>query len=226
MWCPWQDSFEDDRAKILMILCASPDPRDLHKTINTLEYGAKAKCIVRLPNSPLKEQLSAAKAEQLGVLEARLSKKDAYIEKLRRDNETKNRANEEREQELERKERELAELREKEKRRTPGKLEGELQRKRKGFHDDDDEDVSPARKRKIEELTALVTQQQREIDLMRVRAEKAEAELLHLQRSYNLNSNARVVQTQVESSSGKEGLDKRMSGLSPSKSSSLALPFI
>ncbi|AQL08208.1 P-loop containing nucleoside triphosphate hydrolase superfamily protein [Zea mays] len=42
-----QDSFEDDKSKILMILCASPDPKELHKTISTLEYGAKAKCIVR-----------------------------------------------------------------------------------------------------------------------------------------------------------------------------------
>ncbi|KAL4320142.1 hypothetical protein GQ457_18G006790 [Hibiscus cannabinus] len=33
--------------KILMILCASPDPKEMHKTICTLEYGAKAKCIVR-----------------------------------------------------------------------------------------------------------------------------------------------------------------------------------
>ncbi|CAI9775997.1 unnamed protein product [Fraxinus pennsylvanica] len=36
-----QDSFEDDKSKILMILCASPDPKELHKTIATLEYGAK-----------------------------------------------------------------------------------------------------------------------------------------------------------------------------------------
>jgi kinesin family member 11 len=43
----FQDSFEDDKSKILMILCASPDPKELHKTISTLEYGAKAKCIVR-----------------------------------------------------------------------------------------------------------------------------------------------------------------------------------
>nr|XP_040247421.1 kinesin-like protein KIN-10A [Aegilops tauschii subsp. strangulata] len=30
-----------------MILCASPDPKELHKTISTLEYGARAKCITR-----------------------------------------------------------------------------------------------------------------------------------------------------------------------------------
>ncbi|CAB4284817.1 unnamed protein product [Prunus armeniaca] len=42
-----QDSFEDDKTKILMVLCASPDPEEIHKTISTLEYGAKAKCIDR-----------------------------------------------------------------------------------------------------------------------------------------------------------------------------------
>jgi len=199
-----QDSFEDDRAKILMILCASPDLRDLHKTICTLEYGAKAKCIVRLPNSPSKEQVSSARAEQLQILEARLTKKDVYIEKLRKENEAKQRQNEERERELERKERELSELREKERRRVPEK---EVQKKRKGLHDGDDEDfnLSPTRRRKIEELTALVAQQQREIDLMRIRAEKAEAELLHLQRSYNLSSHvARVAHTHADSSDAKE----------------------
>ncbi|XP_078440479.1 P-loop containing nucleoside triphosphate hydrolases superfamily protein [Wolffia australiana] len=45
-----QDSFEDDKSKILMILCASPDPAEIHRTISTLEYGAKAKCIVRAAN--------------------------------------------------------------------------------------------------------------------------------------------------------------------------------
>ena len=202
----WQDSFEDDRAKILMVLCASPDVRDLHKTICTLEYGAKAKCIVRLPSSPSKEQVSAIRAEQVQMLEAQLTKKDVYIERLRKENEERQRQNEERERELERKDRELAELREKEKRRAPEK---EVQKKRKGLHDGDEEDfnLSPSRRRKIEELTSLVAAQQREIDLLRIRAEKAEAELLHLQRSYNVSSNARVGQGSrgAESSDAREG---------------------
>ncbi|AQL03134.1 P-loop containing nucleoside triphosphate hydrolase superfamily protein [Zea mays] len=46
-----QDSFEDDKSKILMILCASPDAKELHKTVSTLEYGAKAKCIVRVAHA-------------------------------------------------------------------------------------------------------------------------------------------------------------------------------
>ncbi|KAI3814019.1 hypothetical protein L1987_18761 [Smallanthus sonchifolius] len=36
-----QDYFEDDKSKILMILCASPDPKELHKTVSTLEYWNK-----------------------------------------------------------------------------------------------------------------------------------------------------------------------------------------
>ncbi|PHT29088.1 hypothetical protein CQW23_31313 [Capsicum baccatum] len=51
-----QDSFEDDKSKVLMILCASPDPKKLHKTISTLEYGRKSKCIVHGPHTPLKEK--------------------------------------------------------------------------------------------------------------------------------------------------------------------------
>uniref|UniRef100_A0A1J3HQ84 Kinesin-like protein KIN-10A n=3 Tax=Noccaea caerulescens TaxID=107243 RepID=A0A1J3HQ84_NOCCA len=42
-----QESFEDDKSKILMILCASPDPNEMHKTLCNLEYGAKAKCILQ-----------------------------------------------------------------------------------------------------------------------------------------------------------------------------------
>jgi len=52
-----KDSFEDDKSKILMILCASPDPKEIHKTISTLEYGAKAKCIVRGPHTPNKDKI-------------------------------------------------------------------------------------------------------------------------------------------------------------------------
>ncbi|KAF8117450.1 hypothetical protein N665_0010s0027 [Sinapis alba] len=47
-----QDSFEDHKSKILMILCA--DPKEMNKTLCTLEYGAKAKCIVRGSHTPNK----------------------------------------------------------------------------------------------------------------------------------------------------------------------------
>ncbi|BBH01813.1 P-loop containing nucleoside triphosphate hydrolases superfamily protein [Prunus dulcis] len=51
------DSFEDDKTKILMVLCASPDPEEIHKTISTLEYGAKAKCTVRGPHTLIKDKI-------------------------------------------------------------------------------------------------------------------------------------------------------------------------
>ncbi|KAJ0447680.1 putative kinesin-like protein [Helianthus annuus] len=61
-----QDSFEDNKSKILMILCASPDPKEMHKTISTLEYGAKAKCIVRGPHTPIKGDGSSSSDVMLG----------------------------------------------------------------------------------------------------------------------------------------------------------------
>ncbi|KAJ0680736.1 putative protein S-acyltransferase [Helianthus annuus] len=61
-----QDSFEDDKSKILMILCASPDPKEMHKTISTLEYGAKAKCVVRGPHTPIKGDDSSSSDVMLG----------------------------------------------------------------------------------------------------------------------------------------------------------------
>ncbi|GMI70392.1 Phragmoplast-associated kinesin-related protein 2 [Hibiscus trionum] len=66
-----QDSFEDDKSKILMILCASPDPKEIHKTVCTLEYGAKAKCIassngsIYTPNKLREKQRNEAHNELL-----------------------------------------------------------------------------------------------------------------------------------------------------------------
>ncbi|KAJ4871543.1 P-loop containing nucleoside triphosphate hydrolases superfamily protein [Raphanus sativus] len=51
-----QDSFADDKSYILMILCASSDPKEMYKTLCTLEYGAKAKCIVRGSHIPNKDK--------------------------------------------------------------------------------------------------------------------------------------------------------------------------
>lgn len=76
-----QDSFEDDQSKILMILCASPDPKEIHKTICTLEYGAKAKCIVRGPHTPIKD-----KNEDGVILGSRLAAMDQFINKLQMEN--------------------------------------------------------------------------------------------------------------------------------------------
>ncbi|KAK6913190.1 hypothetical protein RJ641_022791 [Dillenia turbinata] len=48
--------FEDAKSKILMILCESPYPKELHKPISTLEYGAKAKGIVYGTQTPVKDK--------------------------------------------------------------------------------------------------------------------------------------------------------------------------
>ena len=69
-----------------MILCASNDPKDIQKTISTLEYGAKAKGIVKLPKSHLKEKINTT--DQV-VLETRIKVMNALIAKLQADNRLK-----------------------------------------------------------------------------------------------------------------------------------------
>ncbi|TYH27183.1 hypothetical protein ES288_A02G049200v1 [Gossypium darwinii] len=104
-----QDSFEDDQSKILMILCASPDPKEMHKTICTLEYGAKAKCIVRGPHTPLKDKNDdSASAVNLG---SRLAAMDQFINKLQMENKQRERERNEAHKALVKKEEEVAALR-------------------------------------------------------------------------------------------------------------------
>ncbi|CAL8161109.1 unnamed protein product [Prunus armeniaca] len=59
------DYFEDDKTKVLMVLCASPDPEEIHKTISTLEYGAKAKCTVRGPHTLIKDKIGTEDSSAL-----------------------------------------------------------------------------------------------------------------------------------------------------------------
>ncbi|KAK9020198.1 hypothetical protein V6N11_054688 [Hibiscus sabdariffa] len=75
-----QDSFEDDQSKILMILCASPDPKEIHKTVCTLEYGAKAKCIIRSSNTLNKDKNEDSSSAV--ILGSRLAAMDQFIHKL------------------------------------------------------------------------------------------------------------------------------------------------
>ncbi|KAK6929851.1 hypothetical protein RJ641_003945 [Dillenia turbinata] len=74
--------FEDVKLKILMILCESPDPKELHKPIFTLEYGAKAKGIVHGAQTPVKDKardesqvwrLSSDSEKSPGMLPDRIS---------------------------------------------------------------------------------------------------------------------------------------------------------
>ncbi|PHT28487.1 Filament-like plant protein 4 [Capsicum baccatum] len=83
-----QDSFEDNKSKILMILCASPDPKELHKTISTLEYGGKAKYIVRGPYMSLKEK-GEEDSSLAVILGSRIAAMDQFIHKLQMENKLK-----------------------------------------------------------------------------------------------------------------------------------------
>ncbi|XP_078162069.1 P-loop containing nucleoside triphosphate hydrolases superfamily protein [Carex rostrata] len=80
-----QDSFLDDKSKILMILCASPDPREMHKTISTLEYGAKAKCIVRAAHPATPKPSSQTNSESINLLASQIALMNQHICELQRD---------------------------------------------------------------------------------------------------------------------------------------------
>ncbi|KAF5821362.1 putative protein S-acyltransferase [Helianthus annuus] len=103
-----QDSFEDDKSKILMILCASPDPKEMHKTISTLEYGAKAKCIVRGPHTPIKGDDSSSSDVMLG---SRIAAMDQFISKLQMENKIREKEKNEAHKQLQKKEEEITSLR-------------------------------------------------------------------------------------------------------------------
>ncbi|KAJ8639228.1 hypothetical protein MRB53_015922 [Persea americana] len=184
-----QDSFEDDKSKILMILCASPDPKEMHKTISTLEYGAKAKCIVRsthTPNAKDKEHSSYT------VLGSRMAAMDQFILKLQMENKLKEKERDEAHKELLRKEKEVAELRAKlelvEEKRLVSKdeeisskvdertqiLKAELQKKL--YECQQMENEFDELGRRMEEK---ILQQQVEVEMLRRRLEEIETELCH-----------------------------------------------
>ncbi|KAL9225175.1 hypothetical protein vseg_001126 [Gypsophila vaccaria] len=108
-----QDSFEDDKSKILMILCASPDPKELHKTICTLEYGAKAKCIVRGPHTPKDEKLNGEDSSSAVILGSRVAAMDQFIMKLQMENKQREKECNEARKQLMKKEEEVSQLRSK-----------------------------------------------------------------------------------------------------------------
>ncbi|KAE8677638.1 Plastid-lipid associated protein PAP / fibrillin family protein [Hibiscus syriacus] len=76
-----QNSFEDDQSKILNILCASPDPKEIHKTICTLEYGAKAKCISKQREREKEEARKALekKEQEVAALRSLLEVKGSGV---------------------------------------------------------------------------------------------------------------------------------------------------
>ncbi|XP_043693799.1 kinesin-like protein KIN-10A isoform X2 [Telopea speciosissima] len=186
-----QDSFEDDKSKILMILCASPDPKEIHKTICTLEYGAKAKCIVRGFTTPTKDKDGAENATSAVVLGSRIAAMDQFILKLQMENKLREKERNEAHKELLRKEEEIAALR--------AKLEAiegrgfgaseqeinlkvnertqilklELEKRLQDCHQKANEFVELGRRRMEEKIL----QQQQEVEMLRQRLEEIETAL-------------------------------------------------
>lgn len=68
-----------------MVLCACPDPEEIHKTISTLEYGAKAKCIIRGPHMIIKDKIGTEDSSA-AILGSRIAAMDDFILKLQREN--------------------------------------------------------------------------------------------------------------------------------------------
>ncbi|KAK6933896.1 hypothetical protein RJ641_036790 [Dillenia turbinata] len=81
-----RDSFEDTKSKILMILCESPDPKELHKPISTLEYDAKAKGIVHGTQTPVKDKARGEDSFSAVMLGSRIAAMDQFIMKLQMEN--------------------------------------------------------------------------------------------------------------------------------------------
>ncbi|CAM8995125.1 unnamed protein product [Rhodiola kirilowii] len=185
-----QDSFEDDKSKILMILCASPDPKEIYKTISTLEYGAKAKCIVRGPHTPVNDKLGSEDASV--ILGSRLAAMDQFISKLQKENKIKEKERDEAHKELMKKEEEIVALRTKLK-AVEGKgiesvgedvinskvaertrnLKLELEKQIEECKKMTDRFVELERKR----MEQTILQQQQEVEILRRRLQEVELEL-------------------------------------------------
>ncbi|XP_042512952.1 kinesin-like protein KIN-10A isoform X2 [Macadamia integrifolia] len=186
-----QDSFEDDKSKILMILCASPDPKEIHKTISTLEYGAKAKCIVRGFTTPTKDKAGAEDSTSAVVLGSRIAAMDQFILKLQRENKLREKERNEAHKELLRKEEEIAALRAKleaiEGRGSGASeeeinlkvnertqiLKLELEKRLQECHQKANEFVELGRRR----LEEKILQHQQEVEILRQRLEEIETTL-------------------------------------------------
>ncbi|KAJ8765188.1 hypothetical protein K2173_011448 [Erythroxylum novogranatense] len=181
-----QDSFEDDQSKILMILCASPDLKEIHKTICTLEYGAKAKCIVRGPHTPIKDKMGADDSSQV-ILGSRIAAMDQFISKLQMENKLREKERNEAHQQLMKKEEEVAALRALIEEKGPTSeeeinlkvnertqmLKFELEKKLEECRRMAEEFVELERRR----MEERIIQQQQEVEMLRRRLEEIEFEL-------------------------------------------------
>ncbi|KAK6941396.1 hypothetical protein RJ641_026773 [Dillenia turbinata] len=106
-----RDFFEDAKSKILMILCESSDPKELHKPISTLEYGAKAKGIVHGTQTPVKDKAQGKDFFSAVMLGSRIAAMDQFIMKLQMENKSKEREHNEAHKKLLEKEEEFVLLR-------------------------------------------------------------------------------------------------------------------
>jgi kinesin family protein 3/17/kinesin family protein 11 len=106
----FQNSFEDEKSKILMILCASPDPKELHKTVSTLEYGAKAKCIIR-PAQASTPRDKMNSEDSSTILNSRIVAMNQFIYMLQKENKQREKERNEAQTVLRLKEEELAQVR-------------------------------------------------------------------------------------------------------------------
>lgn len=170
-----------------MILCASPDPKEIHKTISTLEYGAKAKCIVRGPVTPVKEEDSSSAV----ILGSRIAAMDEFIMKLQMENKVREKERNEAHKKLMKKEDEVAALRAKlelveDKGSTPSEeeinmkvfertqiLKQKLEKKLEECQRMANEFVELERRR----MEERILQQQEEVEVLRKRLEEIELQL-------------------------------------------------
>ncbi|KAL0725745.1 hypothetical protein Bca4012_040344 [Brassica carinata] len=183
-----QDSFEDDKSKILMILCASPDPKEMHKTLCTLEYGAKAKCIVRGSHIPNKDKNGGDESSSAVILGTRIAAMDEFISKLQSEKKQQEKERNDAQKQLKKKEEEVAALRslliqkeacatneeaikEKVNERTQ-LLKAELEKKLEECRRMAEEFVEMERRR----MEERIVQQQEELEMMRRRLEEIEVE--------------------------------------------------
>ncbi|KAL5542298.1 hypothetical protein UlMin_010008 [Ulmus minor] len=210
-----QDSFEDDKSKMLMILCASPDPKEIHKTISTLEYGAKAKCIVRGPHTPIDGKNGGEDSSSTVILGSRIAAMDEFINKLQKESKLREKERNEAQKLLLKKEEEVAALRAKIENMDSGTneeeinlkvnertqiLKSELEKKLEECKRMANEFVEMERKRMEEKIL----QQQQEVEMLRRRLEEIELQL----RSKDGNGEENGVRDSVGS-----GFAKRILGL-------------
>ena len=172
-----------------MILCASPDPKEIHKTICTLEYGAKAKCIVRGPHTPIKDKVGAGDSSAV-ILGSRIAAMDQFIYKLQMESKLREKERNEAHKQLMKKEEEVAALRALIEEKGSSASEEEINIK----VSERTEELKLQLEKKLDECQRMaeefvelerrrmeekILQQQQEVEMLRRRLEEIEFELCH-----------------------------------------------